>query len=235
MAHKVLVGGFASGPRQMEKVAHALAVHYDEDVEAVSFREAMTDSKRVARMTRQADVITHSAGMLAIKGTSPESILAVAPPVPVWAPFLAARAMASTTELALHSIVPLCPPDEVDSCIRDGTAELVLHLEGNLRWLGKIAFFDALQAAKAAQEAGISTGLALMSHDRLFQSNPRKVRAIREAGVNVVIVPGAHEDFIKQPHRVLDIYERGETVSEVTGLIAVASPLSELGELGEAT
>jgi hypothetical protein len=235
MAHKVLVGGFASGKRQMEKVARSLAVHYDEDVEAISFREAMTETQRLERMTRHADVITHSAGMVAIKGMNPESIVAIAPPVPVWAPFLAARAIASTTELALHSILPLVPPDEVDSCLRDGTAELALHLEGNLRWMGRIAFFDALRASKEARAAGIVTGLALMSHDRLFQSHPNKVEETRKAGVNVVIVPGAHEDFIKRPRHVLSLYEQGETTSEATGLIAVTMPESRTLELGEAT
>ncbi|HSW77656.1 MAG TPA: hypothetical protein VLG36_02560 [Candidatus Chromulinivoraceae bacterium] len=133
MAHKVLVGGFASGPRQMEKVAQSLAAHYDEDVEAIPFREAMTDAARLERMTRQADVITHSAGMVALKDMSPDSITAIAPPVPVWAPLLALRGIASTTELALHSVVPGYEPDEVNGCIRDGTAELLLHLEGNMR------------------------------------------------------------------------------------------------------
>lgn len=235
MAHKVLVGGFASGQRQMEKVARSLAVHYDEDVEAISFREAMTDTIRLERMTRQAEVITHSAGMVAIKGTSPESITAIAPPVPVWAPLLAMRAIASTTELALHSVTPWYEPDEVDGCIRDGTAELLLHLEGNMRWMGQIALFDALKTSREAQEAGIGTGLALMSGDRLFQSHPRKIEETRRAGVTIAVVSGAHEDFIKTPHRVLRDYEQGGVMSETTERISVALPQSRLQKLRETT
>jgi len=235
MTHKVLVGGFASGPRQMEKVAQSIAVHYDEDVEAISFREAMTDTARLERMTRQADVITHSAGMIALKDMNPESITAIAPPVPVWAPLLALRAIASTTELALHSAIPGCEPDEVSGCIRDGAAELLLHLEGNMRWMGLIALFDALEASRAAQEAGIITGLAFMRNDKLFQVHSRKIEVTRRAGVNAVIISGAHEDFIKTPRRILHDYEEGEATSETTSPIAVNLFRSKLQQLREIT
>ncbi|HTJ72997.1 MAG TPA: hypothetical protein VL481_00205, partial [Verrucomicrobiae bacterium] len=64
MAHNVIVGGFASGSKQVEKVARSLAAYHDDDFEGISFREAMTDRDKLDRMTRGAHVVTHSAGMV---------------------------------------------------------------------------------------------------------------------------------------------------------------------------
>ncbi|HEY5695286.1 MAG TPA: hypothetical protein VIQ80_00455 [Candidatus Saccharimonadales bacterium] len=208
MAHKVLVGGFASGRSQVEKVAAALAARYNEDVEAISFREAMTDRTRLERLTRGAQVLTHSAGMMAIRDTDPQSITAVAPPVPVWAPVLAARALASISELAARSLPRVgSERDEIDGCMRDGAAELLVHLHGNMRWLGEIAAHDALRVGIAAREAGIDTGLVFMQNDRLFRPLPANIERARQFGVRIVTLLGAHEFFVKNPGLVLDAYE----------------------------
>lgn len=84
----------------------------------------------------------------------------------------------------------------------------------------------------AAQEAGIETGLVLMRGDRLFQSHPGRIQSTRGSGVTVVEAPGAHEDFIKQPTRIITTYEQGGTLSETTSKAAstralLRSPLAE--------
>lgn len=222
MAHNVIVGGFASGKKQVEKVAHSLATYHDDDFEGISFREAMTDRNRLDRMTKGACVITHSAGMLAMKDMRPASIDAIAPPVPVWAPILAAKAIASTAELAAGSCVPWNEADEVSGCLRNGTEELCTHLHANMRWLGHIAAFDALKTGVAAHKAGIATGLAFMSGDVLFQPRQSEVMQARRAGLYVVTVAGAHEEFIKRPVRVFSLYEQNGEAARESGSIARA-------------
>jgi hypothetical protein len=209
MAHNVVVGGFASGRKQVEKLANSLAAYHDEDFEGISFREAMDDQGRLDNMTRGAHVVTHSAGMVALRDMRPNSIDAIAPPVPVWAPLLAAKAIASTAELAGLSVLPWQEADEVDGCLRNGTEELCFHLQGNLQWLGRIAAFDALTRGLAAKEAGIEVGVAFMSSDRLFQPSQRRIARARQSGLYVVRVPGGHEEFIRRPRRVFTSYEEG--------------------------
>jgi hypothetical protein len=209
MAHNVVIGGFASGKKQVEKVARSLSVYHDADFEGISFREAMTDRDKLDRMTRGAHVITHSAGMAAMKDMRPDSIDAIAPPVPVWAPILAAKAITSTLELAAGNCIPWRETDEIDSCLRNGTEELCMHLHGNMRWLGQISTFNALRAGVAAKEAGITAGVAFMSGDMLFQPNQKQVVWARKAGLYVVTVAGGHEEFIRHPTRVFSSYEQG--------------------------
>jgi hypothetical protein len=225
MAHNVIVGGFASGKKQVEKVAHSLATYHDDDFEGISFREAMTERDRLDRMTKGAYVITHSAGMLAMKDMRQASIVDFAPAVPVWAPILAAKAIASTAELAAGSCVPWSEADEVSGCLRNGTEELCTHLHAKMRWLGHIAAFDALKAGVAAHKAGITTGLAFMSGVDLFQQRHREIMRARQAGLYVFTLAGAHEEFIKRPARVFSLYEQnGEDARESKSCARVPRP-----------
>ena len=209
MSHNLLVGGFASSERQTQRVADVLAARQDEDFAAISFREAMVDRERLERMARGADVVTHSAGMLAIRGAKPESITAIAPPVPVWAPLLAARAIASGLQFAATDTRRCADDKEVAKCVEDAALELALHLPDNVRWLWDIAGFDALKAGVEAQEAGISTGIAFMTKDKLFQPSAHRLQWARRLGLKVVAVSGTHEDFLQRPRSVLNEYEVG--------------------------
>lgn len=209
MSHNLLVGGFASSERQTKRVADVLAARQDEEFAAISFREAMSDRERLERMARGADVVTHSAGMLAIRGTRPESITAIAPPVPVWAPLLAARAIASGLEFAATDTRRCTDDKEVTKCIEDAAVELALHLPDNLRWLWDIATFDVLKAGIAAQEEGISAGIAFMTKDKLFQPSAHRLQWARRLGLKVVSVSGTHEDFLQRPGSILNEYEVG--------------------------
>lgn len=197
------MGGFASGRRHVESAALALSAYFDEEVVGVSFREGMEDPARLARLLNGANVHTHSAGMVAAYGSSPESITAFAPPVPVWAPILAARALASTGELAVAAPLPT-KSAEVGGYLRHATAELGAHLHGNIKWLSLIARFDALDAAVAAEQAGIPTQVVFMSNDRLFQPGRERIKTARSMGANVVRIVGNHDEFMQNPSSSLD-------------------------------
>jgi len=226
MAHNVIVGGFASGKKQVEKIANSLAVYHDDDFEGISFREAMVDRDRLDHLTRGARVVTHSAGMVAMCDMRPRSIDAMAPPVPVWAPLLAAKAITSTAELAAESLIPWQEDDEVDGCLRNGTEELCMHLRGNMRWLGRIAAFDALNQAVAAHQAGIEIGLAFMSGDLLFRPSERRIAQVRRQGMYVVRVAGGHEEFIRHPKRVYSAYEEGGVEMSATMTLSARPQLA---------
>ncbi len=202
MSHKVLVGGFVSGERRMQDIAQTMSVYYDEEVEGISFREAMEDPRRLEWIVRGADVTTHSAGMVTIRGTSPETITAIAPPIPVWAPLLAARALASTGELAIHTVLPW-QERELTACIGPAATELRTHFRGNMRWVQTISRFDALDTAVNAVEAGIETSVVFMSGDLLFRPSPEAVAVARRFGAGVVHVSGVHETFLERPLAVL--------------------------------
>lgn len=219
MSHNLLVGGFASSERQVKRVADVLAARQGEEFAAISFREAMSDRDRLERMAHGADVVTHSAGMVAIQGTKPESITAIAPPVPVWAPLLAARAIASGLEFALTDTRRPADSKEVAQCVSDAGRELALHLHGNVRELGAIATFDALKAGLAAQEAGVNTGIAFMTKDKLFQPSAHRLLCARRLGLRVVSVSGTHEDFLQRPASVLNEYD--------IGVIPLVKPVAE--------
>jgi len=207
MSHNVIVGGFASSERQMEVVASALATYYDEEFDGISFREAMGDKERIGSLARDANFYTHSAGMIAIRHTSPDAIIAVAPPLPVLPHNLVACTIASALEFTANSV--LCGELGDRACIHDTIYELIGHMYGNMKWLGHIAAFDSIQAGIAAQEAGITTSLAFMERDRLFQPRPEELVRARESGVYAVILPGAHEQLISAPRRTIDAYENG--------------------------
>src|ERR1019366_3336325 len=73
--------GFGNGHACVERVTSVLAPSYDE-VDAFTFSEAMSNPDRVRKAVRNVQAVTHSAGMLALVGTSPERIDAFDPPLP---------------------------------------------------------------------------------------------------------------------------------------------------------
>lgn len=210
MSHNVIVGGFASNKAQVERAADALAHHYDEEFDGISFREAMNDSGDLYRLTRKARVFTHSAGMVAIRHTHPESITAFTPPVPVPPRLLVERALHSAGEFAASSFWLL--DKEGLQCANDVAKELRFHMYGNLRHLNQIAIFDALRAGADAAGDGIDTNLVFMAQDRLFRPSAEEIgRAVKE-GVNVRILPGHHEEFIARPKQTIELYGSGAVV-----------------------
>src|SRR5450631_2933166 len=81
MTRAVYIGGFGNGKANAERVASALETYYAV-IDSFTFSEAMDDLDRIRRSVHDADVITHSAGMLAIMGTNPNRIAAFSPPLP---------------------------------------------------------------------------------------------------------------------------------------------------------
>lgn len=211
MAHKVFFGGFGSSKPQMERVALALSTYYDEDVAGISFRHAMNDRSKAERLARGADLFTHSAGMLAVKDTAPHTITSIAPPLPTPEGLLIAHAATSGIELAAEQAarrVLLQHPDRaIDECIGELGRELSLHMYGNLKHIGRIALFNAIESGIAAKEVGIPTRLGFMKSDKLFIPNATQVTQAQRAHVPIVMLTGGHEQMLSHPYDTITEYE----------------------------
>ncbi len=207
MNHNVVVGGFASSERQISDVALALATHCDQEFCGISFRRAMNNRGELERLVRRAKVWTHSAGMMAICGTSPAEITAFAPPVPTSLHALIAKATQSGWDLVGSQLIAHGDYRGAGACIKGFTTELGGHLYDNMRHLGQIALHDALKTGVAAREAGIATGMAFMQDDRLFRPGVDAQEMARRGGVTVVVIPGHHETFVRLPVETAVEYE----------------------------
>lgn len=75
------IGGFLNGRRAAEGVGYALEKHFEE-VDAFTFSDAMKDQKNTFKAASGAVVLTHSAAMLAIVGSKPAELHAIAAPIP---------------------------------------------------------------------------------------------------------------------------------------------------------
>lgn len=213
MARKVIVGGFASNERQMNRVAEHLSEFYDEDVEAMSFRAAMNEPVKLEQFVRGATVFTHSAGMLAVQHTNPHEIVAIAPPVPTPVRSLILRAGYSAYDRAVQA-------RGKKGKLTTGQAfefgkEIALHSNANLGRLGMISTFNAIEVGIAAKEAGIEADIAFMSEDRLFQLSDAQYRKASEAGLSLMSIHGGHEQFTLEPSEVIAEYDAIKNLSRV--------------------
>lgn len=222
MAHGVVIGGFASNQRHVDRVSAALSRHYDYDIEGVSFRNAMDDRDQVERLAKQATVFTHSAGMLAVKDTMPNEIIAIAPPLPTVSPRLVARAALSGCGLALSSFASIERLAKVNECGCDAASELLRHLDGNLRQLGSIASFNALETGAAAASAGIETSIAFMRKDRFFRPTEAALAEANAQGVTAVMLPGHHDELLCFPEKTIGEFEAAKEELKVISVELLA-------------
>jgi hypothetical protein len=79
----VYIGGIGSNSRQVEYIARALSTQFEKNVIAFPFSEARKETARIARLVPGCLVITHAAGLMLLKNTSPKEVIAIAPPMPI--------------------------------------------------------------------------------------------------------------------------------------------------------
>lgn len=208
MKQKIVVGGFASDTKQIEHVALVMSEHYDEDVIGLNFRKAMQTSRA---FFDDCDVITHSAGMLAVMGSIPERLTAIAPPVPesiyklMWRGFVLGR------KFSLHS------ENQLKEQEGNAVEELLRHARANFSALPTISHFDAFQDARWYQTHNVPTTVALMENDGLFRLQTPVVQAAmahaRRMNVRIVTTPGEHVRFTHDPVGVLSSIALSESMA----------------------
>lgn len=202
MPEKILVGGFASEKQQIDRICTTLSGYYDEDVVGMNFREARQNPRRLADFISKKDVITHSAGFVALQnvlnewGMLPNSITAIAPPIPerirhlLWRGFtMGASAKALPDGVSGRS-----------SALKD---ELLLHARTHFGALPLISRFNAFDAAGWDDDHGIDTTIAVMSRDDLFPLQSDNLASASGVGRHVVRIMGDHFRFSHEPVQVL--------------------------------
>lgn len=200
----VYIGGFGNGQKSADGVAEALADYYG-NVVPFTFSSALEFPHILRQAARKADVITHSAGMLALRGTSPNSITAFGAPLPTSKCKLVGRTMVKTGRMHVPGVGIRSPRDvlTVTKYNSSTMTELAVHPIANLGQLGKIACFDAVQAAIAAKKAGISSQLTYNASDEYYRLTSQDTTSAIDAGVIVKMIPGVHDELVLRPKATL--------------------------------
>jgi hypothetical protein len=205
MRRVVYIGGFGNGKKSAESVADALTGYYDDVDEPFTFSDAMSNQDIVRKAVRGADVITHSAGLLAIVGTNPSKIEAFGPPLPTTKLGLIGRTVIKTARMHIPGIGIQSLRDirAVNSYDLGAATELVTNPRGNLGRLGQVARFDAVETAVAAQQSDIPTSLIYTNGDEYFSLSAQCEAIATAAGVSVTRFSGIHDELIIRPAETL--------------------------------
>ncbi len=197
----IFVGGLGSNQKSMELASEHFGEHF-EDVSPIPFRLAMKDED-LHRKLKGHPVATHSAGMLPVIGGQPEQVWAFGPPVPTTPVRLVVGSIEKSSHLLTRS------RQERDSRWVWGyqaqtTKELMIHPLGNLRHLGRIAQFDALNGARALSDEGVASTLVWTHQDDYFRPDINDIRDTESRfSVDVHFLAGEHDELLVRPRNVL--------------------------------
>ena len=205
MTRAVYIGGFGNGKTLARGVGGALVEggHY-EDEDHFTLSWAIDNPEKVARAVDGVDVLTHSAGLLAVRGTKPKTIRAVGAPLPSSIPNLMYCAAKKTARMTGHSLTGLDSFKAVNSYNGSSIGELTLHPVGNLKLLRQISNTDAIDFAKSAKVAGIPTWLIYNEHDDFFPIREREHVLAGAVGISLEMIPGQHDQLPLYPADTLN-------------------------------
>ncbi|HEV2403417.1 MAG TPA: hypothetical protein VGS08_04400 [Candidatus Saccharimonadales bacterium] len=202
MSQIVYIGGFDNGQATAAAVAAALSLSHK--VRTFTFSEAIGNLDVVRKAVHGAEVVTHSAGMLVLAGTKPEHVTAFNPPL-----------LSSSSRLAWQSCIKairMHTPGVGLRSFRDmgsvgrfdlsAIAELIAHPVRNLGSIGTIARFDAVAEAIRLRHSGIPVTLVYTLGDEFYRLAAYEATA-RRGGVEVVLLPGIHDELVIRPSETL--------------------------------
>lgn len=207
MSRAVYIGGFGNGWGSVERVGYVLKEYYT-SVEPFTFSLAMNHPDIIRDAVKGADVLTHSAGMVTLKDTRPASISSIGAPLPT-SPFgLVFRTVLKTARMHIPGIGIRSTEDVSAVFAYDASAgaELARNLKDNLRHLGTIGCFNAVDAGIAAKSAGIDVSLGYNSGDEYFRLSVDEEQRAKAGGVDVVRMPGIHDELVIRPELALAMF-----------------------------
>lgn len=209
MSRVVYIGGFGNGRASMNAVANELQAYYT-NVDPFTFSDAVNNPDEITKAVADVDVITHSAGMLAVVGTWPKAIHSFNAPLPTTRTKLVLKtgvkfARMHTPGIGMYSLEDAKAVARYDaSCV----GELGAHLVTNLRPFanGQIPKFDAIRTGTIAQKNGIPTTLTYMNHDAYYKPTDTQLNDARIGEVSIAHLHGEHDELPLRPSQVLEDY-----------------------------
>jgi len=209
MVKLVYIGGF-SGRSPRDAMCDALLETFNvDDLDAFTFAEAMKHPDEVRRALVGALAVTHSAGVLALRGTAPTEAHIFNPPFPrsPWAlasrlTWLKTRGM-FTRGYREYGAAGLGAAARFSGA---SVAELALHPVGNFSHLPEIAKTDGFEEATALLHGDIPAVTIHTDHDEYFPLPPDKANV--PSGLKVRELHGEHDEIILRPYDLLRQYAR---------------------------
>lgn len=214
MSRALLVTGFGSGIRNAETIAEALSPGYFEEIDALTFSEALKNSDKVRKAAKGATAVTHSAGYMALMDSlhyrdRPKQVHALGAPLPSSAIGLVFRSIYKSGRMLTPGVGAYSMADIV-SALRfhqSVVGEMAAHSPTNLGQLGKIAGFDAVKVSiVAAREQGVDISLGYNDGDAYFQLSAEEEGRAVAGGVAVHRLPGEHDEIILRPELAAATY-----------------------------
>ncbi len=206
MRRVIYIGGIGSDSYIAGLVAQALSTHFGTNVVGFSFRDAHRQGALIAQLASDSLVITHSAGMAALKHIVPKELIAIAPPMPTPPIALFLRSTPKTIALLRSGRVLQGRSRRVRLYHTHALKEHLLWPHYNSLKLGEISVFNAAQTAVEMVKGGGSVTLAFMEHDVLYPDSYQHphVAVAREHGVAISPpIIGHHDEFVLYPAEVL--------------------------------
>lgn len=199
----VMIGGFGTSKYQIDQLADAISTHLGHDVQGITLVDTLKRPDDVAETTHKKNIITHSAGFLALKAILDnesslqlQSVTAVAPPMMADRRMLIARSRTIVKNLAVESMLqPLALKSNLLHA-RYMLDELRKNGIQHYSVIPHIATFDAYQAA---MEINSPVRLALMTKEELFQYPDPSPYNLSAHSTEIVKLPGTHPDFVRKP------------------------------------
>lgn len=211
MNRLVYVGGFGNGPASEaihETLRHGWNV---EDIDSFTFAEAMAQPERVAKAARGVLCVSHSAGLMALDGTSPEVIHAFNPPLPTKIPSLLARTGLKTAGMFVRGFTDYGISGIKAAAVysQNSATELGSHPVANLRHLPKIAKANAIKIAGEAAKNEVSIFPSWTQHDNYFYPSVHDYYYANRLGVSIESeLPGEHDEFVLRPELFMHNYKK---------------------------
>lgn len=211
MSRAVFIGGFGNGRRGAEGVSEALRTYFAfEDVDGFTFSDANKSPGVILKAVKGVEVFTQSAGMMALRGTAPEAIHAFSAPLPTGRARLLGRTIVKTVRMNTPGLGIRSMADSRAAMAYGASsgAELSVHPSANLRpfLTGEISRLDSLQEGIQAKKSGIFTTLICMDNDAFFTLTEEGQQRAEQAGVEVIRMPGVHDELVLRPDATVRNY-----------------------------
>ncbi len=210
MSRVLYIGGFGNGQASAEKVAEALTRSHFEDADTLTFSKAYAHPEVVERIAQDIEVVTHSAGMMAVRSALPKKIHAFNAPLPTTRRQYIARTIRKSNHMHKRGRGIQTEDDlaAVRHYERSSAGEFLAHPLGNL-WpflKGEISRFDAVDAAVKKQQSGVPITLGYTDHDDYFTLHRHNELYLGDADIAVAHLPGEHDELVLRPSQLLAAY-----------------------------